>query len=337
MAAQMGKRKAAMLLAGLDADTATELLKGQPEELVQEIAIELSRLDATGQVEPEELAAVVKEFSGTLQKVGSGGLHVQSFIRTILKNSNGRGRSADIHAQMQQAMRDKDPFMAIKSAAPGQIAAALKGESPQAVALVMGSLPPKLATEVLSRLDDEMRLKSIWRMAKPEDISPQTIRRVGEMVCKRLVELTSEEMTGGFDENARRETLRKVGLVLSGLTKEHRDIIMSEIEERDEDTANMVKSLMVTWEDILKVEDKSLQGVLRKIDSSVLAKALFGAEPAISQKIRSNISERAAESIDEETSLMAEPRKKEILEAREAVAKPLRDANEAEELVFIEE
>jgi flagellar motor switch protein FliG len=69
----------------------------------------------------------------------------------------------------------------------------------------------------------------------------------------------------------------------------------------------------------------------------VLAKALFGAEPAISQKIRSNISERAAESIDEETSLMAEPRKKEILEAREAVAKPLRDANEAEELVFIEE
>lgn len=336
--AHMGKRKAAMLLAGLDVATATELLKGQPQEIIQEIAVELSHLDAAGQVEPEEATAIVKEFCTTLQKVSSGGLHVKSFINTILKGS-GRERSAELHAQMQQAIRDKDPFIAITSAGPGQIAAALEGESAQAIALVLGSLPPKLGTDVLARLDEDVRLKAIWRMANAGDISPRTVRRVGEMVCKRLVELTSDEgsVTGTFDEAAHMASLRKVALVLSGLTKEKRDVLLGEIEEHDEDTANTVRALMVTWEDIVKIEDRSLQEVLRKIDAGVLAKALYGADAIIADKIRSNISERAAEMVDEETSLMAEPRKKDIMDAKEEVVKPLREANEAEELAFIEE
>ena len=333
--AQTGKRKAAMLLAGLDEATATELLKGQPDEVIQEIALELSQLDATGQVEPEESVAVATEFCAALQKTGSGVLDVKSFINAVLKGSGGHGRAA----QMQQAMRDKDPFIAITSAGPGQIAAVLEGESAQAIALVLGSLSPKLGTDVLSCLDEEVRLKAVWRMADPGEISPRTVRRVGEMVCKRLVELTSDEGSAPstFDEDARRTTLRKVALVLSGLTKENRDILLGEIEKHDEDTAHTVRALMVTWEDIVKVEDRSLQEVLRKIDAGILAKALYGAEPIIANKIRSNISERAAEMVDEEASLMAEPRKKEILEAKEEVVKPLREANEAEQLAFIEE
>jgi len=333
------KRKAAMLLAGLDSATAAELLKGQPQEVIQEVAVELSHLDAAGHIEPEEATAVVKEFCTTLQKVGSGSLHIKSFINTLLKDSGGREKSSELHARMQKAIRNKDPFIAIKSAGAGQIAAALEGESSQAIALVLASLPPKLGTDVLSCLKEDVRLKAVWRMAEPGDISPRTVRRVGEMVCKRLVEITSDEgaVTSTFDEEARRESLRKVALVLSGLTKENRDVLLGEIENHDEDTANTVRALMVTWEDIVKIEDRSLQEVLRKIDASVLAKALYGADAIIVNKIRSNISERAAEMVDEESSLMAEPRKKEILEAKEAVVKPLREANEAEQLAFIEE
>ena len=337
--AQTGKRKAALLLAGLDAATATELLKGQPQEIIQEVTIELSHLDAAGQIEPEEATAIVKEFCTSLQKVGSGGLHVKSFINTILKGSGGREKAAELHAQMQQAIHDKDPFLAIKSAGSGQIAAALEGESAQAIALVLSSLRPKLGTDVLWCLDEEVRLKAVWKMANPGEISPRTVRRVGAMVCKRLVELTSDEVivTGTFDEAAHMASLRKVALVLSGLTKEKRDVLLGEIEEHDEDTANTVRALMVTWEDIVKVEDRSLQEVLRKVDAGVLAKALYGADAIITNKIRSNISERAAEMVDEETSLMAEPRKKEIMDAKEEVVKPLREANEAEQLAFIEE
>ena len=113
--------------------------------------------------------------------------------------------------------------------------------------------------------------------------------------------------------------------------------MLEDITAKDEEAGKLVRALMVTWEDIIKVEDRSLQEALRKVDAGVLAKAMFGAEAAIVEKIRTNISERAAQMVDEETSLMSEPRKSEVLEARELVAKPLREANEKEELRFIEE
>jgi len=330
-----GRRKAAMLLLSLDAATASELLKGQPQEVVQEIAMELSHLDASGQANEDSVQAVAKEFSTALQK-SSGGLHVKSFVNSMLKGTAGKEKAAELQAQMQKAIRDKDPFLAITSASASQIAAALEGEPPQAVALVISELPAKLGTEVLSRLDDKTSLAAVWRMTRPIEVSGRTMRRIGEMVCKRLMELTSEE-SRPVQETATTETLRKVALVLSGLEKERRDALLEEIEQNDDDVARTVRALMVIWEDITKIEDRSLQEYLRKVDAGVLAKALFGAEPSIRDKILSNISQRVRELVDEESSLMGEPRKKDIATAREEVVKPLREANEAEELVFIEE
>ena len=336
MASMTGKRKAALLLASLDQVTATELLKGQPQEVVQELAMELSHLDAAGQGDATESDAVTKEFCSALERQQTGQMNVKAFVSDILKGTAGKERASELHAQMQKAIREKDPFIAITSAPPNQIASALESEPPQAIALVLSSLPPKLSTEVLSRLKREVSLKTVSRMTRPSEVSTKTLRRIGEMVCKRLVELTSGE-DAVLEEAKPKETLRKVALVLSGLTKEMRDAMLEEIENTDQETAKTVRALMVTWEDIPKIEDRSLQDALRKVDAGILAKALFNAEPIIADKIRSNISERAREMVDEEMSLMAEPRKKEILEAREEVAKPLREANEAEQLAFVEE
>ena len=331
-----GKRKAAMLLASMDAATATELLKGQPQEIVQELAMELSHLDATGQTSEDETLSVAKEFCMSLQKQRRGGMHVKTFVSSMLKGAAGKEKASELHAQMQKAIREKDPFIAISSASPAHIAAAVESEPPQAIALVLSNLPPKMSTEVLSRLNDEVALKTVWRMTQPNEVSSKTMRRVGEMVCKRLVELTSEEGAPA-EEIKPKETLRKVALVLSGLTKEKRESLLEEISSNNEDTAKTVRALMVTWEDIPKVVDRSLQEVLRKVEASILAKSLFGADPIIADKIRSNISERAAQLVDEETNLMGEPRKKDVIEARDEVAKLLREANEAEQLAFIEE
>jgi len=92
---------------------------------------------------------------------------------------------------------------------------------------------------------------------------------------------------------------------------------------------------MVTWEDIPSIADRSLQEALRSIETKVLAVALFGAEEEIIQKIKSNISERVAASLEEETSLMQEPLPKEVLEARENIVNPLREANEQDKLRFV--
>ncbi len=333
-----GKRKAAMLLTCLDPETANDLLKGQSPEVVQQLALELSHLDANGQAEPEAAIDVAKVFCGELQKARAGGMHIKSFVSTMLKGTSGKEKASEMRSEMQKALREKDPFIAIRSASPAQIAGVLEGEPAQAIAIVISALPPKLGTDVLGRLTEEAGSKVVWRMSNPGEISPRTIRRIGEMVCKRLVELTSDEEGGiSFEETLPAETLRKVALILSGLQKEKRDVLLGEIESHDDKTANTVRALMVTWEDIMKIEDRSLQEFLRKVDAGVFAKALYGADPAVEEKVRRNISERMAEMIDEETNLMGEPRKKEVLEAREEVAQPLRDANEAENLVFIEE
>lgn len=332
-----GKRKAAMLLSCLDAKTAEDLLRGQPQEIIQDVAMELSHLDATLRADPEEAMVIAKEFCADLQKSRGGGMHIKSFVDNILQGTAGKERAAEMHAEMQKALREKDPFIAITSASPMQIAAALDGEPPQAVALVLTSLPPKMATDVLSRLGEEVSLKAVWRMTKPGEVSSRTMRRIGEMVCKRLVELTSDDEGAAFEEALPTETLRRVAIVLSGLQKDKRDAFIEEIDGNDEDTAAMVKALMVTWEDIVKIEDRSLQESLRKVDASVLAKALFNADPVIVEKIRTNISERAAEMVDEEVALMGEPRKRDVIQAREEVVNPLREANEAEELLFLEE
>ena len=214
-----GKRKAAMLLAALDPATASELLKGQPPEVIQEIAMELSHLDATGQNDPEMAMGVAKDFCLSLQKVGDGGLHVKSFVNTLLKGTaGGKEKASELHAQMQKAIREKDPFIAICSASPAQIAAAVTGEPPQAIALVLSALAPKMSTEVLSRLDPETSQKTVWRMTRPTEVSARTMRRIGEMVCKRLVELTSEDGSPVQDAKPK-EVLRKVALVLSGLNE----------------------------------------------------------------------------------------------------------------------
>lgn len=332
-----GKRKAAMLLTTLDTQTANELLKGQPQEIVQELAMELSHLDASGQSDDDGAIDIAKVFCNELQQSQAGGMHVKSFVNGMLKGSAGKEKAAEAHAEMQRALREKDPFIAITSASAVQIATALEGEPVQAVALVVSSLPPKLATDVLARLNEDVSLKTVWRMTRPGEVSPRTMRRIGEMVCKRLMELTSDDQGIGLEETTSRDTLRKVALVLSGLPKDKRDTLLGEIEVNDDQTASTIRALMVTWEDIPKIEDRSLQEALRKVDAGILAKALFGAESMLAEKIRSNISERMAEMVDEETALMSEPRKKEIVEAREEVAKPLREANESENLAFIEE
>lgn len=332
-----GIQKAAMLLTTLDPATATELLKGQPADTVQKIAMELAQMDAKGITGSEQATAIGRTFCTELQNRGGSSLHVKSFVNSLLQGSGGKEKASELQSRLEKAVREKDPFIFIANAPAEQIATAVGSEPAQAIALVLSALPPKLGTDVLAKLDEQLSTQVVWRMTLPQDVSIKTLRRIGEIVCNRIMEMNSERQAPVVKDNANKETLRRVALVLSGLQKDRRDNLLQQIRTRNEATANDVKSLMVTWEDISKIDDKCLQGLLRKIEAGVMAKALFGAEPLITQKVRSNISERLSQMIDDELSLIGEPRKKDVLAAREEVAKPLREANEAGELLFIEE
>ena len=333
--ASIGIQKAATLLLNLDPATAKQLLLGYPPDMVREIAMELARLDALGHRESEETQAIAEEFCNELSMANSGHMHVKSFLSDVL-NDLDTSSNKENKNNVNKAIRDRDPFLNICSAKPEIVAQALADEHPQTIALVIAAVPPKLGTDVLARLDQKISSTVACRLAIPIEVTPRMKHKIAETVSKKIIEINSVPAAnqGGGNSN---EHLRKVALVLSGLDKEMRDVLVDEISSNDAQTGKTVQALMVTWEDIPRIYDRSLQEALRSVETSLLAKALCNADEKIAEKLKANISERAKQTLEEEMALMQDPQKKEILEAREEVVQPLRDANENGELRFIEE
>jgi flagellar motor switch protein FliG len=163
--------------------------------------------------------------------------------------------------------------------------------------------------------------------------SPEARMRIATIIRKRLDGL--REAAGG--EAAGPEgRLRRVAVLLRTVKTELRDSLIKAIGEQDANTATAVRDLMVLWEDIPQISDRSLQEVLRSVEARQLALALSGADPAIDQKIRANVSERARAAIAEESSLMKAPKAEEVEQARAAILGGLRELNTKGDLRFEE-
>ena len=318
-----GKQKAAILLMSLDTLTAAELLKGLDAGEIQEIAIELARIDASERRDLREQAKVAREFCNSLQKEQSQRFSVKTFLNDMLVNILDKDKVEKIHSEIKKATEQKDLFVDIRMAGTDELVLALEGEHPQTIAVVLSELAPKKSQEVLALLNEEARLKAVCKMTNPEQMGGGVKQRMASTITNRLKSFKGETLVERPEQ-----TLRKLAIVLSGLEKDLRDQLLGEIGKNDEETATMVRRLMMTWEDIMSVADRSLQEALRAVDSTKLAVALYGADEEIVEKIRTNMSERAVAKLDEEISLMQEPLQKEILDAREEVVRPLREANE---------
>lgn len=318
-----GKQKAAMLLMSLDTMTAAELLRGLPADDVEEIAMELARIDASEQHDIREQARVAREFYHLLQQRQAQRFSVRAFLSEMLVSILDKDRANQIQSQIRETIEKKDLFVDIRQAGTDELVLALEGEHPQTIAVVLSELAPKKSQEVLGLLKEEARLRAVCKMTNPELVGNRVKQQIASTITQRLKSLKGETLVERPEQ-----TLRKLAIVLSGLEKEMRNQMVDEIAKQDEETATMVRRLMITWEDIPSVADRSLQEALRTVNASKLAVAIHGADEEIVQKIRSNISERALATLDEEISLMQEPLEKEVLDAREEVVKPLRDANE---------
>jgi flagellar motor switch protein FliG len=334
-----GIHKAAILLMSLDATTASELLKGLPPDTVTNIAVELAYLDATGFRAREHSFAVAKDFCDTLKK-NTGGTQIKKFLGKMLESSVGAKKAGEIQLQMDDMVKKRDPFIQIRSASTEKLAYALQGEHPQAAALVLSELSPKKSTEVLGLLSSDLQQKAVRRMTNPEYISPETKLRIASLILKRIEPAPAgapAQRDAAISQVETQKAQRKLAILLRGLAKELRDGLIGSIKQNNEEAAQMVGSLMVTWEDIPAIQDRPLQESLRSIESQKLAKGLIGADAKIVKKIRANISERAASLLDEETSLLSSPKKEDIQAARDEIVMTLRQMNEEGKLAFAEE
>jgi flagellar motor switch protein FliG len=331
-----GRQKAAMLLMSLDAATASELLKGVHPETVQELAVELAYMDAAGLRNSKQSNEVASQFCNLLQP--KKGFHLKGFLDTMLKSTVGNEKAKQIQTQIDDMLKRRDPFMSIRSASSQTLAAVLGKEHHQAVAVVLAELPPRKSSEVLGLLDGDVRLGAISGMTSVVAVNAEAKRRIAEMVHKRLEALAADSGGGGGGAQASGEDpLRKVAVILRNLGKEIRDGLLAALQEKDKEAGDKVTDLMVLWEDIPQVTDRSMQEALRGIDSQKLALALIKADEVIIKKIKSNISERAAAAIDEETSLMSAPKKEDTAKAREDLVVIMREMNKKGSLNFIEE
>ncbi|MBA7616060.1 Flagellar motor switch protein FliG [subsurface metagenome] len=338
-----GKQKAAMLLMSLDTATASELLKGVDAKVVQELAAELAHLDAAGSSRNRQSLKLARQFCNSLQT--NHGFRLKGFLKALLKSTVGDEKTEHIQTGIQELLYKDDPFISIRSADSQTVATILENEHPQTAAVVLSELPVEKNSEVLSFLDWGIRVSVVNRMSSCGVMSAEAKTRIAEVVCRRLEAiaapvLSCESKKGGEGEPLPAQSepsLRKLAVVLRNLGKEIRDGLLSAIQGKNRQAGEMVADLMIVWEDIPQIADRSLKEALRRIDVSKLGLALVKANDRFFRKIKSNISEPMAVMLEEEAIFMSAYKKKDVEEAREEIVRVLREMNERGELAFIEE
>lgn len=322
-----GKQKAAMLLMSLDTVTATELLKGVKPELVQELAVELERLDAAGYRNDKQSAQIARQFYNSLQ--ADQGFHPESFMKEMQKTTAGVEKTEQIQTRIQDLVEENNPFARIGFLDSQTIASVLEKEHPQAAAWVLSELPAKKSSDVLDLFGESIRLSTIRRMNTCENMTLEAKAQITKTVCKRLEVAITDGACEALSTRPER-FLRKMALILRYLGKKCRDCLFGTKQAKDNKAGETRPS---TWEDIPQVADRLLQKALRGFDVKKLALALVGADYALVQKITSNISEQAAAALNEHTShvlplLSSETKaewKKDVEEARDDIVRVLRE------------
>ncbi|MBS3734248.1 MAG: hypothetical protein KGY99_04905 [Phycisphaerae bacterium] len=323
-------RKAALLLMNLDASTAAELLGSADADKVAEIAAEVAYLKASGHT-PQGADEPVREFYGLLEQSDAGGGSSGMFVEQMLERALGAGQGRQTMQRVRELVEAKDPFLPIRSASVEDLTEALSGETPQAVAVVLGELPQKTSGKLLGALTEDVRAAAIRTLASGAPVSAETKVRVASVMRRRL-----EARQAGGEPATGDARLRQVAVLLRGLGNELRNSMLESIREQNAETASGVERMMVVWEDLPVIADRSMQEALREIEARQLALALSDAEEAVREKIRSNMSERGAAMLDEEASLLSSPGDEDIQAGREAVLSTLRDMSSKGSLNFEE-
>jgi len=330
-----GKQKAALLLTSLDATTAAELLKGVDPRIVRELAVELSYLNASGYRNTTQIADVTQQFCRSLQKKPD--FQFKNFLTEMLRSAVGEEPAKRIQHEIQDLLQKRDPFLAIRAADSQILATILQAEHPQAVAVVLSELPARKGSEVLGLLGEATRVAAIGRMTSIGSVTPEAKARIAQMACERLKSASKPEQAATTPQVRPEDALRKIAVIVRNLEKEIREGVLEAIQHKDKEAGAKISNLMVIWEDIPSIGDRSLQEALRGIDVQQLALALYEAPEEVARRMKACISERAAAMVDEEISLMSAPKKEDILQAREKIVATLREWNDKGELTFREE
>ncbi|MCX7984332.1 MAG: flagellar motor switch protein FliG [Bacteroidetes bacterium] len=317
-----GKQKAAMLLLSLDVETATQVLRKLTQEELEAVTLEIANIRGAT---PPMIEQVTDEFYQLIvaqQYVIQGGLE---YAQKLLEKTLGFNKAADIIEKVKM-LSHVTGFDTLKKADPRQLASFLQKEHPQTIALILANLPPDQTANVLSEFPIELRVDVTYRMATLGKIAPSLITEM-ENVLEDVAETEiSQNMSvlGGT---------KSVATVLNRCTTVEARQILEELERRDQNLAQEIKRLMFLFEDIIFIDDKGIQRLLREVDKRDLAMAMKVADDKLKEKILKNMSERARELLNEELQFMGPVRLKEVEAAQTRIVEIVKQLEEAGEIV----
>ncbi len=323
-----GRRKAAILLSLLPPEEAAAVLRHLEESEVETLLSEMARL---GIVEGDILHRLVEESLQQLEKPKPAATGTAAKVRSLLIQAFGAQQGSLLWSRLEALLKEPSPerqdteLLSKLSAVPPQhLVELVRNENLQAIALLLGLLPPAHGAAILSELSPEMRAEVALRLLITE--SPP------EEVLDTLRRSLHEAIAPAAQRTARFNGLQVLVQILTNLPKEAMQEILANLEQRNPELAERVQQALFTFEDLTKLDDRSLQRVLREVDMRELAVALKGASDELKEKIFRNMSQRAAQILREEMDYMGPVRLRDVTAAQRRIVDIVRKLEEAGEI-----
>ena len=318
-----GREKIAVLMVSLGNDIAPEIYKKLDDATIELITLEIANLR---KVSPEVKLDVLKEAQEILMArefMARGGV---DYARDVLERALGPERAQNLLARITASLQVK-PFDFMRHTDATQILGFIQNEHPQTIALILSYLEPPQAAMILSGLAPEMQAEVTKRIATMDRITPEVLREVERVLERKLSTVMGQDFTmaGGIDA--------VVALVNSADRTTERNI-MEYLEENDPELAEEIKKRLFVFEDIMRLDDRSLQRILREVDMKELSLALKGATEELKAKFFKNMSKRAAEMLQEDMEYMGPVRVKDVEESQQKVVNVVRGLEEQGEIVI---
>jgi flagellar motor switch protein FliG len=324
MAELGGVRKAAILLVQMGKDEAAKVLSHMKESEVEEITAEIVRL---GAVETELADAVLAEFHDMAtahRYVGQGGM---DYAREVLEASLGRDRASEIFGRLGAVFLEM-PFHFLAQADPRQVLSFLQDEHPQTIALVLAHMTATQASQILSGLAADLQADVAHRIAIMDRTSPDIIRQVEATLERKLssvLQPSDLSSVGGLEPLVE---------IINRTDRSTERLILEGLAGRNPELAEEVRSKMFMFEDITSLDDRSIQLVLRQVETNDLATALKGVRDEVRQKVMKNLSERAAENLADEIEMLGPVRLRTVEESQAKIVQAIRTLEESGQIVI---
>lgn len=318
-----GAQKAAVLCMSLGTDVASKVMQLLQPDQVEIVSREIAAMPMADTRTVEGVLLEYRQVARAVQSLSEGGLLRAS---EILEQSFGPQKAKQILEKIKEQLTDSG-LKKLKKAAPEVLLSVLRGEHPQTLALILAHLDSKQAATVIEVMDNELASDVLYRVARMEKVSPEMLAVVEQGLASKTDLTLSSEMTASGGPAA----VAKVLTLASGSVEK---AVIESITQRSHELAQQITNLMFAFEDLTTLDGKSMQRILRDVDSKELALALKAASDGLKQHIMKNMSERAASALQEEMEYLGPVRVKDVEAAQTRIISAVRTLEEAGEIVL---